>query len=129
MSEHLRRERHDLHESFGAQLARHRPENAGADRLQLGTEQHRGVGVEFDLGPVVTPDAMAGAHDDGVVDLTLLNPAARRGILDADLDYVTDVRIPALAPAEHLNAHYLPGAGVVGDLQHGLHLDHCNSPT
>jgi hypothetical protein len=33
--------------------------------------------------------------------------------------------VPALGAAEHLNAHYSPGAGIVGDLQHRLHLDHC----
>ena len=29
-------------------LARHRPEDARADRLELGVQQHRGVGVELD---------------------------------------------------------------------------------
>src|SRR5437667_2901289 len=32
-SQHLRSERDDLHEAAGAQFARHRPEDAGADRL------------------------------------------------------------------------------------------------
>src|SRR4051794_32017367 len=34
-SQHLWRERHDLHEFPGAQLARHRTEDARADRLAL----------------------------------------------------------------------------------------------
>src|SRR5262245_45106958 len=33
MSQHLRRQADDLHVALGAQLARHRPEDAGADRL------------------------------------------------------------------------------------------------
>src|SRR5215475_9902203 len=33
MSQHLGSERHDLHEPLGAQLARHRSEDARADRL------------------------------------------------------------------------------------------------
>src|SRR3954470_20911070 len=41
-SEHFRRERDDLHEALGAELARHRPEDARADRLELGIEQHGG---------------------------------------------------------------------------------------
>src|SRR5690349_19975942 len=39
-SEHFGRERHDLHEALAAQLSRHRPEDAGADRLELGIEEH-----------------------------------------------------------------------------------------
>src|SRR5438552_8925794 len=59
-----------------------------------------------------------------MVDLALLDAPTRRSILDADLDDVADVRISALAAAEHLNAHHPPGPGVVGDLQDRLHLDH-----
>src|SRR5262245_37618965 len=47
-SQDLRRQRNDLHVVLGAQLARHRPENAGADRLHLRGDQHRGVAVEAD---------------------------------------------------------------------------------
>jgi hypothetical protein len=44
----FRRQRHDLHEALGAQFARDRAEDAGADRLELGVEQHGGVAVELD---------------------------------------------------------------------------------
>src|SRR3954462_1063808 len=44
--QHFRRQRDDLHEPLGAQLARDRPEDARADRLELGVQQDRGVGVE-----------------------------------------------------------------------------------
>src|SRR5689334_5684478 len=37
-SEHFRRERDDLHEPLGAKLARDRPEDAGADWLELVVE-------------------------------------------------------------------------------------------
>ena len=49
----------------------------------LAIEQHGGVGVEAHLGAVVAAHAVARAHHDGVVDLALLDAAARRGILDA----------------------------------------------
>ncbi len=39
-SEHLRRERDDLHELLGAELARDRPEDAGTDRLELLVDEH-----------------------------------------------------------------------------------------
>src|SRR5580765_789646 len=80
-------QRDDLHELLGTQLARHGSEDAGADRLQLGVEQHGGVAVELDERAIATADALGGAHDDGVVDLALLDAATRRGFLDADLDH------------------------------------------
>src|SRR5512145_943352 len=49
---------HDLHELLGAQLARHRAEDAGADGLQLVVEQHCCVAVEFDEGAVLTTDTL-----------------------------------------------------------------------
>ena len=77
------------------------------------------------LGAVVAAHAVPRANDDCVVDLALLDAAAGRGVLDGDLDYVADVRIAALGPAEHLDAHHATGTGVVGDVQYRLHLDHC----
>src|SRR5690348_5123422 len=50
--QHFRRKRNDAHESLGAQLARHRSEDTGADRLQLVGQEHRGVAVELDDGAV-----------------------------------------------------------------------------
>src|ERR1700730_9743449 len=50
ISEHLRRERDDLHEALGAELARDRAEDARPDRLACVVDQHGGVGVEADVG-------------------------------------------------------------------------------
>ena len=47
-SEHLRRKRYDLHVVLASELARHRPENAGADRLAGLVDQDRCVAVEAD---------------------------------------------------------------------------------
>src|SRR3984893_19263710 len=52
MSEHLGRQRHDLHELARAQLARHRSEDARADRLALFRDEDRGIAVESDGGCV-----------------------------------------------------------------------------
>src|SRR5687767_7956158 len=76
-SEHFGREGHDLHEALGAQLARHRPEDARADRLELRREQHGRVRVELDQRAVVAAYALRGAHHHGVVDLAFLHPPAR----------------------------------------------------
>ena len=74
---------------------------------------------------VVAAHAVARAHHDGVVDLALLHASARGGILDADLDHVADMGIAALGASQHLDTHDSACAGVVGDVQHRLHLDHC----
>src|SRR5260221_1929176 len=124
--QHFRRERHDLHEPLVAQLARDRSEDARADRLELGGEQHGGIGVEADQRAVRAAHALARAHDHRVVDLDLLHASSRRRVLDRDLDHVTDVRVPALAAAQHLDTHHRTCAGVIGDVQHRLHLDHCS---
>src|SRR5665213_2285183 len=125
--QHFGRERHDLHEPLVAQFTRHGPEDARADRLELGVEQHGGVGVEADARAVAATHAMARAHDHGAVDLALLHAAARRRFLDADLDHVANVRIAALGTAEHLDAHHRTRARVVGDVHHRLHLDHLST--
>src|SRR5579863_4432495 len=53
--QHLGGERDDLHEAPRPELARHRAEDAGADRLALPADQHRRVAIEADraaVGPV-----------------------------------------------------------------------------
>src|SRR5262249_14754020 len=120
----FRRQRDDAHEGFIAQLAGDRSEDTGADRLQLGGQEHGRVAVEFDDGTVRATHAALGAHHHGVVDLALLDLAARDRVTDADLDDVADARITALGAAQHLDAFEAAGAAVVGGLEHGAHLDH-----
>src|SRR5215470_10647479 len=122
--EHFRRQRNDLHELLAAQLARHRPEDAGADRLALLVDQHRRVAVEADRAAVGAADLLGGAHDHRLVDVALLHPATRDRVLDRDDDDVADGRVLALRPAQHLDALHPAGAGIVGDFQVGLHLNH-----
>src|SRR5258708_9955746 len=98
--QHFGGERHDLHEPLVAQLARDRPENARADRLELGREQHGGVGVEADQRAIRAADALARAHDDGVVDLALLPASAGSGVRDRDLDHVAELPVP-LGPSTY----------------------------
>jgi hypothetical protein len=69
-----------------------------------------------------TPFAVA--HHHGVVDLALLYTAARRRVLDADLDHIADRGVAALRAAEHLDAHHGARTGIVGDVENRLHLDH-----
>src|SRR3546814_7203145 len=80
--------------------------------------------LETNQRTVGTAHALAGAHHDGVVDLALLDLAARDRILDRHLDDVADAGVAALGAAEHLDAHHFLGAGVVSHVEVALHLDH-----
>src|SRR4051812_45337947 len=122
--EDFRGQRHDLHEPLRAELPRDGPEDARADRLELGVQQHRGIGVELDHRAVGAADAVRRAHHDRAVDLALLHAAARRGAFHAHLDDVPDARIATLGAAQHLDTHHRARAGVVGDVENGLHLNH-----
>src|SRR3569833_3187249 len=117
-SQHFGRERHDLHELFGSELAGLGPEVAGTDRLELVIEQHRRIAVEADQRAIGAAHALTGTHDDGVVDLALFYLAARNGFLDADLDHITDTCIAALRSTQHFNAHQATGAAIVGRVQY-----------
>src|SRR3989442_741122 len=72
ISDHLRRERYDLHELLLAQLATDRPEDAGRAGLALVGDEHRGVLVEPDVGAVLALRLLGGPDDDGPHHLALL---------------------------------------------------------
>src|SRR3954471_1596870 len=122
--EHLRRERDDAHEAAVAQLARDRAEDARAARVVGGVEDHGGVLVEGDVGAVVAPELLLGAHDDRLDDLALLDRALRVRLLDGGGDDVPHARVAAAGAAHHADAEDLAGARVVGDLEACLVLDH-----
>src|SRR5215469_12292697 len=122
--EHFWRQGDDLHELLGPELARHRTEDARADRLALLVDQHRRVAVETDAGPVGPADLLGRAHHDRLDHVALLHAAARNRLLDRDDDDIADRSVFALRAAEHLDALHPAGAGIVGDFQVGLHLDH-----
>src|SRR6266852_3586920 len=123
-SQHFGRERDDLHELAGAQLARHRSEDARADRLALLVDEHRRVAVEADGAAVGAANLLRRAHDHRLMDVALLDAAARDRLLDRDDDDVADRRRLALGAAQHLDALDAARAGIVGDIEIGLHLDH-----
>src|SRR3954465_4111707 len=112
MSEHLRGQRDDLHEAAVAQLARDGAEDARAARVVGRVDDHGGVLVEGDVGPVVAPELLLGAHDDGRDDLALLDRALRVGLLDGRGDDVPDARVAALVPALDADAEDLASTGV-----------------
>src|SRR4051794_34441361 len=124
MSKHLRGERDDPHEVAVAQLARHRPEDAGAARAAGGVDDHCGVLVEGYVGAVLAPELLLRAHHDGRHHLALLDVAVRDRLLDRGDDRVADAGVAALRPATNADAQDLASAGVVGHAKPCLRLDH-----
>src|SRR6185312_8156793 len=122
--ENLRGERDDLHLVLVAQLAGDRSEDAGADRLALGIDQHRGIAVEPDQAAVGTAHALGGTDHHGLEHFALLNATARNGFLHRHHDDVADIGVPAVRTAQHLDAHHALGAAIVGDIELRGHLDH-----
>src|SRR5262249_22317898 len=117
----------DLHEPGRAQLACDWPEDARPDRLALVVDQHGGVVVEADVGAVGARDALARAHDHGLLHLALLHLRVRDGVLHRHHDHVADGGVAAARATQHSDARHLARAGVVGDLERGLGLDHACS--
>src|SRR5207237_3905461 len=103
-------------------------EDAGADRLALVADQHRGVAIETDRAAIGAPDLLRGAYDHGAVHIALFDAAPRDRLLDRDDDHVADPGGLALRAAEHLDALHPPRARIVGDIEIGLHLDHAAPP-
>src|SRR3954470_1980695 len=124
MLEHLRREADDLHEVAVAQLAGDGAEDARPPWVVLRVDDHGRVLVEGDVRAVLAPELLLRAHDDGGDDLALLDRALRVRLLDRRGDNVAHGRVAALVAALHADAEDLAGAGVVGDLQARLVLDH-----
>src|SRR5262249_32641167 len=126
--ENLRRERDDFHVVLGAELAGHWSEDAGADRLRLIVDEHGGIAVEADDAGGRPANVLGGAHHHCLHHVALLDAAAGDRLLDRDDDDVADGSIFPLRAAEHLDAHDASRAGIVGDVEIGLHLDHCSYP-
>src|SRR2546427_890561 len=124
ISDHLRRERHDLHELLLAQLAPDRPEDAGRAGLALVGDEHRGVLVEPDVRAILALGLLGGPHDDGPHHLALLDLPGRDGVLDRDDDDVAQPTVAALGAAEHADHERAARARVVGNLDDRFLLDH-----
>src|SRR5574340_870208 len=114
--QHFGCQRNDLHELFGTQLACHRPEDTRADGLKLGVQQHRSIAVKLDQGTIRAAHPLGGANHHGVVHFALLYAAARRRILDADLDDIADGSVTTLGTAQHLDAHHGTCTGIVSHI-------------
>src|SRR5574341_1368735 len=124
MSDHLGRQRHDLHELLVSQLAAHRPEDAGGAGLALIGDQHRRVLVEADVAAVLAPGLLGRAPDHRLGHFPLLDLSGGKGVLDRHHDHVPQPGVAPAAAAQHPDHQRLPGARVVGDLEYRFLLYH-----
>src|SRR5258706_4873977 len=105
---------------LAAELAHHRAEDTGADRLLVLVDQHGGVRIEADHRAIGAANVLRRTHNDGTVHVALLHAPTGGCFLDADDDDVADARCTALGPAKHLDALHPLRAAVVSDLDIGL---------
>ena len=68
------------------------------------------------MAAVLTVDTGNGTDYDRLNDVLLLDGAAGGGRLDGGDDHVADAGKLTLGAAEHTDAHYFLGAGVIGYL-------------
>src|SRR6266851_2321544 len=115
-SQHFGRERDDLHELAGAQFARHRSEDARADRLALLVDEHRRVAVEANGAAVWPTNFLRRAHDHRLMNVALLDAAARDRLLDRDDNNVADIEIGL--HLDHGRSTFRGGSGGVGSGEH-----------
>src|SRR5438445_53865 len=82
ISDHLRRQRHDLHEPLLAQLAADRAEDAGGAGLAFVVDQHRRVLVEAHVAAVLARRLLGRPHDDRLDHLAAFHLAGRDRVVD-----------------------------------------------
>src|SRR5271169_3568958 len=123
-SQHFGGERHDLHKPSRPQLAGDWSEDPGSDRFALLGDQHCGIAVEADRAAVDATDLLGSANDDGAMHVAFLHPAARNRFLDRDDDHIANRRGAAFGATQYFDALHSTRAGIVGDVEVCLHLDH-----
>src|SRR6478735_7486515 len=119
----------DFHEILLAQLAGDRPEDACAAWVELVVDDDGGVLVEADQRAVVATVGLLRPDDDGFHHLALLDRALRRRGLHGSNDDVADAGVATVRSSHHADAEDLAGAGVVGDLEAALLLNHFATST
>src|SRR5690606_5031003 len=95
-SDHLRRQRNDLHEPLLTQLPPDRAEDARRTRVAGIVDDDRRVVVEADVGPVPAAHLLRRTDDDRLGDVALLQRPVRKRLLDGD-DH--DIAHPGVTPA------------------------------
>src|SRR5690606_31475225 len=125
MSDHLRRQRNDLHEPLLTQLAPDRTEYARPPRLARVVDDHRGVVVATDVRPVLAPHLLRRADHDRLRHIPLLQRPIRERVLYRHDDDVAHPSVATPRTAQHPDAERLLRPRVVGDPHDRFLLNHC----
>src|SRR3990167_5624906 len=94
--QNFRSQGHDLHELLSTQFTRNGSKDAGANRLQLGIQQHRCIAIKLHQRTIATTDALGGANYNSAVDLTFFDATARCSLFNANFNNVANARIATL---------------------------------
>src|SRR3990172_8012799 len=113
ISNHLGRQRHDLHELLVPELAAHRSEDARSPGLALVVDEDGRVLVEADVAAVPPPRLLGRAHDHRLGHLALLDLPGGQRVLDGHHDHVAQARVAPAAAAQHPDHQRFPGLGDV----------------
>src|SRR5688572_7930832 len=124
MSDHLGRERHDLHVLLVAQLARHRTEDTRRSWLALLVDDHDGVLVEPDVAAVLPARLLDRAHHHRARDVRLLHRPVGQRVLDRDDHEIAEAGVAPPRSAKHADHQGTFGTRVVRHLDHRFLLDH-----
>src|SRR5690606_10790457 len=116
MSEHLRRERHDLHVSLVAKLTRHRTEDTRCTRLSGIVDDYNRILVEADIAAILAPRLLHRANDNCLCNVALLHGSVGKRILDGHDHLVSQPRITSARTAKYADHQCSLGAGVIGNL-------------
>src|SRR5438105_12639762 len=124
ISNHLWRQRHDLHVLPVAQLARHGAEDARRARLPLLIDDHDSVLVEADVTAVLTPRLLRCSYDDRPCNVRFFHCAVRQRVLDCYYDDVSEAGVAPPRAAKDADDEGALRPRVVRDLDHRFLLDH-----
>lgn len=113
-------QRQNFHEIFRSQFVRNRSKDTRADRLALLVHYNDGILIEPNFAPIAALSMHGSANNHAVHNLSLLDLAARDGVLDRGDDEVAE--LPVFSAAQDLDARDTLGAGVVRDFQTSPHL-------
>src|SRR5580704_6889914 len=114
----------DFGEFAVSKLAGHRAKDTGPARVPLVVDQDDRIAIEPDVAAVLPSRRGPHADDHAFGHCAFLDGRARNGLLNRDDDDVAQTGCPPLGTAQHLDAPGGFGAGVIGDIDDGLHLDH-----
>src|SRR5215831_20798262 len=91
------------------------------------SNQHGGVAVEADRAAVGATDLFCRTNDNRTVYVSLFDAAARDRFLHRNYDDIADRCGLALGAAQYFDTLDSASAGVVGDVEICLHLNHAAS--